>query len=153
MSLNTSEAIYEQFRKATREHLVKRLQHDGDRKRFIEIAEEAQSRTDQEMADWQQSYHSRLAEAKQIILREAHGNILEAPKQKNVETLPDKDALNFRADQRIRNDHQRRLAVIKQDELDQYEDLKQLIDRRSRVKGQAKQAFEQERTRSGPTRD
>lgn len=152
MSLDTTEAIHEEFRKATREHLMKHLHHKGDWKRFNEIATEAIKRAEQEKADWHESYHARLAEAKQIILREVHGNILKPPKPQNVESLPDKDALNFKADSRIRADHERRLAVIKNVELDQYEELKGFINRRSHFKDYARSEFELTRPRSGPTR-
>lgn len=152
MSLDTTQAIHEEFRKATWEHLMKQLKHDGDWDRFNQIAWEAVQRNEQEKAEWQQSYHMRLAEAKQIILRETHGNILEPPKPKGVESIPDKDALNFKADSRIRADHEQRLAVIKQDELDQCEELKTLVDNRSHFKGYAKSEFELSKTRSGPSR-
>ena len=152
MSLDTTEAIHEEFLKATREHLMKNLIHSGDWDRFNQIASEIVKRTKQEIADWQQSYHARMAEARQIILRETHGNILEPPKQKGVEAIPDRQKLNFLADQRIRSDHERRLAVIKKDELDQYEELKEFINRRNHLKGYAKSEFELNRTQNGPSR-
>ena len=157
MSLDTKEAIYEEFRTATREHLMAQLHHKGDWKRFNEIVKETEQRLEREQAEWKQSYHTRHAEAKQIILRETHGTILEAPKPSGMESLPDKQALDLKADQRIRHDHHRRIATIKQDELDHYQDLSNLIGSRERLKDYAKAEFEQVRqpqrqSRSGPSR-
>ena len=157
MSLDTTEAIYEEFRTATREHLMAHLHHKGDWQHFNEIVLETNQRIEQENADWKQNYHTRLAEAKQIILREAHGNILEDPKLKGVESVPDKKALDLKADTRIRLDHHSRIATIKQDELDRYQELSNLIRSRERLKDYAKSEFEQVRqpqqqSRSGPSR-
>lgn len=152
MSLSTTEAIYDTFRQATRENLVKHLRHEADWTRFRAIEDETLQRLAQETQDWQDSYHGRLAEARQIILRETHGNILEPPKPEGVEAIPDKQALDVKADQRIRQDHQRRLAVIKQDELDQYDELRDVIRKRDRLKDFAKAEFTQAQKRSGPSR-
>lgn len=159
MSLNTTEAIYEVFHKATRDHIASLLRHDVDWKRFHAIGQETKQRLAQEQNDWESTYHSRLAEARQIILRETHGNILEPPKPEGIHALPDKKTLDLKADQRIRTDHERRLAVIKQDELDQYEELKKSLVKRDDAKGHAKQDFErvaneaaQTQSRSGPSR-
>lgn len=152
MTLATQEAIYEEFRTATREHLMKHLKHEGDWKRFNEIKEQADERTTMEHKDWQENYHSRLADARQIILRETHGNVLEEPKPDGIKAIPDRRALDVKADQRIRQDHKRRLSVIKQDELDQYQDLREFLKDRVTVKDRARDDFEQARTRSGPSR-
>lgn len=52
MSIDTTEAIHEEFRKATREHLMKQLHNNGDWDRFNHIARQAVQRTEQEKADW-----------------------------------------------------------------------------------------------------
>ncbi len=126
--------------------------------RFHKIEEMAQQRTEQEMTDWQQSYHTRLAEARQIILREVHGNILEPPKPAGIENIPNLQALDVKADQRIRLDHEHRLAVIKQDELDQYQELQNTVRGRNRLRGQATEEFNHtnkqvpKQVRPGPSR-
>jgi len=151
MNLNTTEAIQEEFRTATREHLMKYLRHKIDFTRFHKIEVEAKERTAQEKEDWQQSYHARFAEARQIILRETHGNILEPPKPEGVDTIPNKQVLNQKADARIRQDHERRLTVIKQDEIDQYQELRDTIRTRDKLQGHATQEFKWAQTRSGPS--
>lgn len=153
MSLDTTEAIMEEFRSATREHLAKHLRHDADWARFRKIESEANQRLTQEEAEWRRDYHARLAEARQIILRETHGNLLEQPKPEGIEDIPDRQALDVKADQRIRQDHQRRLAAIKQDEIDRYQALRDTLRARDRLQGFAAHAFERVRTRSGPSRD
>lgn len=152
MHLSTQEAIYEEFRNATRDHLMKNLKHDGDWGRFNEIENIAAERIAQENQEWQQSYHSRLAEARQIVLRETHGNILEPPKREGIDAIPDRKTLDAKADQRIRIDHDQRLAAIKLDELNHYQELRHVIQYRDAVKGRAKTDFEQAQTRSAPIR-
>ncbi|MEM7427864.1 MAG: hypothetical protein AAF441_17355 [Pseudomonadota bacterium] len=145
MSLSTTEAIREEFRAAVREHLMSKLKGRSDWDRFEQIEDEAKQRTAQELDDWQRSYDTRLAEARQIILRETHGNLLEPPKPAGVDAVPDRQALDIKADQRIRQDHERRLAMIKQDELDQYEELQDELRGRDQLKGRAVEQFDQAR--------
>lgn len=151
MSLDTTEAIYKEYRFTTREYLTKHLKHDGDWKHFNEIEQTTEERIAQEKQDWQESYYTRLADARQIILREVHGNILEPPKPEGIKAIPNRQVLDVKADQRIRQDHQRRLSAIRQDELDQYEEFRRVLKKRAPMKDQARAEFEKVRTRSGPS--
>ena len=152
MTESTAEAIHQAYRQAKREHLMNHLLHEGDYDRFIAIEDEARLRIAVEKQDWQDSYYGRLAEAREVILRETYGDKLEAPKPEDIRPTPDRQALDVKADQRIRADHHKRLTAIQQDELDQYEDLREVIRKRDRLKDFAKAEFTQAQKRSGPSR-
>ena len=153
MSLSTSEAIFQEYRTATREHLAGQLKHEIDWERFRKIEEDARQRLSEEDAAWQRDYHARLAEARQIILREVHGDVLEEPRREAARKVPDRKTLDAMAEVRVRKDHERRLAVIKRDEIDQYEALRKELRTRDRLQGFAAHEFNQARTRPGPSRD
>ncbi len=152
MTESTAEAIHQAYRQAKRQHLMNHLRHQGDYDRFNAITVEARQRIADEKQDWQKSYYGRLAEAREVILRETYGDRLEAPKPGDIRPAPDRKALDVKADQRIRADHHKRLTAIRQDELDQYEELRNVIRKRDRLKDFAKAEFTQTQKRSGPSR-
>ncbi|MEL7112004.1 MAG: hypothetical protein AAGK93_03555 [Pseudomonadota bacterium] len=152
MTESTAEAIHQAYRQAKREHLMNHLRHEAEYDRFNAIEAEARQRVADEKQDWQDSYYGRLAEAREIILRETYGDKLQTPKPEDMRPAPDRQALDVKADQRIRADHHKRLTAIRQDELDQYEELRDVIRKRDRLKDFAKAEFTQARKRSGPSR-
>ena len=152
MGLSTTEAVRELFNEATRSDILKHMKHEHEWDRFKAIRDEAKERVTQEKDDFKQNYDQRLDEARQIILREASGNVLDPPKPDWANTSLTKEGLDAQADARIRQDHERRLASIKQDETDQYQDLRQSIINRDALDGFAEQSFEQVRRNDGPTR-
>lgn len=64
-------------------------------------------------------YQTRIGEAKEILLREEHGLRLEQPLPPGVDTLSDKDTLQSKAEIHLRQDHDRRIAAIKVDGLEE----------------------------------
>ena len=152
MSESTADAIHQAYRQAKREHLMNHLHHEADYYRFNAIEADARQRIADEKQDWQDSYYGRLAEAREVILRETYGDKLEASKLEDIRPAPDRQALDVKADQLIRADHHKRLTAIRQDELDQYEELRDVIRKRDRLKDFAKAEFTQTQKRSGPSR-
>lgn len=154
MKLNTEAAVREVFRKALQQELTGYLKRDQDWERFHQIAAETKQRLADEENAWQSDYPKRFAEAQQIILREAHGNVLKPPTPEGVGAIPDKATLDLKADQRIRQDHERRLAVIQRDEIDAFGDFRDALVARDALKGHTRTAFEQARQleRGGPSR-
>lgn len=159
MSKNTEFAISETFWTATRQNLMQAMKHKHEWDRFNAIAEDAKHRVAQEVADWRQNYSSRLSEARQVILRERSGRFLEVPAPAGSTNDLTPEALDRQADQRIRWDHQSRLAAIHRDEIDQYRDLRAAIRARDANQDFAKQDFNQVRgrqsnpNRTGPSRN
>lgn len=151
MPLETTEAVRATFLAATRQSLARNLRTDKDFERFNAISAEAEARTRAEHTAFQQDYEMRMADARQIILREETGLHLDHPKPADMPHVSDKAVLDQKADMRVRLDHQRRLAVIKTDELDQYQELNSFVRARDGRQGQAKEAFNRTQTRSGPT--
>lgn len=152
MPLNTSEAVLEMYRDAIRQELAGRMIPEHEWDRFNTIDRQGKRRVNDEDAAWQNEYNQRLAEAKQIILREAHGTILEAPKPDGIKAVPNEQVLNQKAEQRILRDHKQRLLAIKRDEVDQYQDLRKAVVAREHNKGRAQADFEQVRDPSVPIR-
>ncbi|MEM9098684.1 MAG: hypothetical protein AAGC79_09180 [Pseudomonadota bacterium] len=148
MGLSTTDAVRETFLEATRQSLARNLKTSEDWDRYKAIVQEADARIAAERAAHAHDYPARLAEAKEIILREEHGARLDQPLPPGAERQSDKDALHRKADARVRQDHDQRIAAIKADELDQYRSLTAAI--RARDAPQPRQAFE--RTRPGPSR-
>ncbi|MEM1346574.1 MAG: hypothetical protein AAGI34_18600, partial [Pseudomonadota bacterium] len=80
MSTDTQTAVLEVHRLAVLQDLTRALTTEEDWTRFNAIAREAAERYDAEQADFQRTYHERMAEARQAILRERNVRSLEPPK-------------------------------------------------------------------------
>lgn len=149
MSLSTTEAVRRSFLMATRQNLARNLRTAEDWEKFNTIAKETRERIEAEHVAFQQDYETRLADARQVILRENDGLCFDIPRPKHAPSPADKEALDHTADARVRHDHQLRLAAIQSDELDQYQELRDEVRARDERQGQAREAFT--RTRNGPT--
>ncbi|MDA5556058.1 hypothetical protein [Shimia sp. MMG029] len=154
MRLTTEEVLRDVYLEAARHDLARSLKTGDDWVRLKEITQDATARIEAERAAHAHDYQARIAEAKQIILREEHGIRLDQPLPPGVEKQSDADRLQSIAETRVRQDYDRRIAVIKTDELDQYRDLTNAIRMRDRseVSEQAR-SQSPERKRSGPTRE
>ena len=149
MSLSTTEAVRETFLEATRQSLTRALRTGEDWDRFKAIVEETNQRLEAERAVFASDYAARLAEAREILLREEHGVRLDQPLPPGAQKVSDRDALDRKAAFRVRQDHDRRLAAVRADELDQYRAL--TADIRARDRPAPPQTQSRTQTRSGPT--
>lgn len=152
MTTETQAHVNKLFRIATQSQVARELRTDTDWKQFQAIAEEGAARIEAELEDYRLNYQTRLADARQIILRETTGHVLEPPKPPGAAHISDRDVLDQRADQRVRLDHTRRLSAINTDEMDQYRAFRDAVLARDAKQGQARTAFNRTQMRSGPTR-
>lgn len=152
MPLSTTDAVREAFVEATRQSLARSLRTGEDWDRYKSIIQETQARLEAEQAAHARDYPTRIMEAKEIILREEHGRRLDRPLPPGAAKFSNKDALQSKAERRVRQDYDRRIAAIKTDELDQYRAL--TADIRARDAPERPQTQFQNRapSRSGPTR-
>lgn len=141
MPTDTEAAVREIFRRAVQQDLTRSLRTNADWDRFTDIASETARRVNAETEAFQRDYGQRLAEARQIILREENGIALDQPLPPGTEPQSDKTELDRKADARVRHDHARRLAAIQADETDQYRTLRKSIRARNARQGQARDAF------------
>jgi hypothetical protein len=151
MSLSTQEALRDAYRSAVREHLQRSLRTGEDWDRFNAIQGEAEERLKTENEAYRRDYPARLAEAKQIILREEHGVRLDHPLPPGAMKHADANTLHQKADTRVQRDHQRRCAAIREDAHARYVDLTD--DIRQRDQSNLTSNFNQkvQRKRTGPT--
>ena len=152
MSLSTTEAVRDTFFEATRQSLTRALRTGEDWDRFQTIVKDTNQRLDAERATFTADYPQRLAEAREIILREEYGVRLDQPLPPDAQAFSNKDALDHKAAFRVRQDHDRRIAAIKVDELDHYRKL--TADIRSRDAPDQSRSLGPDRTlvHQGPTR-
>ncbi|MEM6680239.1 MAG: hypothetical protein AAF416_23185 [Pseudomonadota bacterium] len=152
MSTDTQTAVLEVHRLAVLQDLTRALTTEEDWTRFNAIAREAAERYDAEQADFQRTYHERMAEARQAILRERNVRSLEPPKpswavQNDKGQTPDR--LEALAQTRVQSEHAQYLAAIRRDEVAQYRslrgELREREDRRAHAhsvrKNHARDAF------------
>ena len=147
MTLSTSEAVRETYRLALQQEITRSLKTKPDWDRFLTIAKESRERIEAEQTAYRDEYTRRLADARAIVLRERTGLHYDQPKPPGAPDPLDKDNIYEAAHARVEQDHARRLNVIKDDELSQYQDLSADLQRRSQQKGRAHDAF----TMASPT--
>lgn len=152
MGLDDRESLQDAFRRAVRERLQKSLRTGEDWDRFKAIERETDARLMTEQAAFKRDYVLRLAEAKEIILREENGIRLDLPVPPWVEKHSDAEQLDQKARTRVQEDHQRRIGVIKKDALHAYQDLTAEIRARDAPEQHASLAQTWKQTRSGPSR-
>ena len=144
MSLSTQESVKEGFRRAVRENLARTLKTPEDWDRFKSILRETDARLVMEQAAHARDYQQRIAEANEMILREENGVRLEEPLPPWVHKHSDADLLEHKAQARVQQDYDRRVAAIKKDELDGFQDLAAEI----RARDAPTQAFNRAHDRS-----
>lgn len=152
MTSDTQKGVRAAYEHAVQQHLQKNLRTGGDWDRFNTIKRERDARLMTEQSAFKCDYTQRIADAKQIILREENSVGLDKPLPTWVDAHSDTEALQSKADTRVRTDHARREAVIQRDANDAYMALS--ADIRARDAPDLKQDFDQviEPTRSGPKR-
>lgn len=123
MALKTQEALQEAFLEATRKALQRDLETPHDWDRYKSIVSETDARLAAEEHSHAQDYVQRIAEAEEIILREEHSVRLDQLLPPGVQRQSDAETLQRKADDRVRQDYDRRLAAVRKDELQQYRDL------------------------------
>ncbi|MEO0624689.1 MAG: hypothetical protein AAFU49_12955 [Pseudomonadota bacterium] len=153
MSLSTTDQVHTVFYEATKQALTKHLRTGEDFQRFATIAREAEARIAAEQVDFREHYPTRLAEAREVILREKTGQRLDKPRPRNAPHISDQAVLDHHADARVRHDHQRRIEAIKSDELHELALLRQDIFKRDAPDPVHGRSFSRSPTRSGPSRD
>ncbi|MEL7444326.1 MAG: hypothetical protein AAGK02_00760 [Pseudomonadota bacterium] len=148
MRLSTAEAVQEMHRVALQQTLTRALKTDRDWAQFNAIARGAATRVDAEKADFRHDYQVRLAEARQAVLREQNTRALElrAPGG-STPAPPSPEKIDVLATNRVQADHERRIAAIRQDEVDAYRGLGADIKARDAEQARARE------TRSGHARD
>ncbi|MEP1520928.1 MULTISPECIES: hypothetical protein [Paracoccaceae] len=151
MSLSTKDAVSAVFRQAIRKDLQKVLRTGDDWDRYVAITSEATQRIKAEEAAHARDFPQRLAEAKQMILREENGIRLEHPLPTWAEKHSDADALDRKAGERVRADYGHRIAVITKDELDAFRDLSAEIRARNAPTSRHEYQLTRSYNRNGPT--
>lgn len=153
MPLSTQDAIRDVFLDATRQQLLRGLQTPQDVERLNAISSEAETRIAQEETTFAKDYDMRLADARQVILREKTGLFLEKPRPIGATHISDAAQLDLEADQRVRHDHTRRIAVIKTDELHQMQDLRSEVRGRDAMPSELQERFRMASQTPSLTRD
>lgn len=141
MSLSAADAVQDAFRAAVRSDLQKRLHTGADWDRYSAIVAEATERIAAEDRAFARDYPQRMADAKEIILREEHGVRLDQPLPPGIESQSDATTLEHLAKDRVDKDHARRCAAIRRDEMNAYSDLLTDIRSRDAQRGVARESF------------
>lgn len=151
MPLSTQDAVKEVFINATRQSLARSLRTGEDWDQYKSILEETTSRLDAEQAAHARDYTTRIAEAKEIILREENGIRLDHPLPPWVDKHSSADALQSKAEMRVRQDYDQRITAIKSDELDRYRALTNEIRMRDAPDLGQSRTIRQSFNRAGPS--
>ncbi|WP_299825293.1 hypothetical protein [uncultured Roseobacter sp.] len=152
MPLSTSENVQGIFARAVQDHLQKSLRTGNDWDRFKVIRRETDARLMAEQTAYKRDFTQRMAEAKQIILREESGVRLDQPLPPWADKHSDADALDRKAGERVRHDHDRRIGAIKKDELDAFRNLTAEIRAREAPAQHTTRVLNTEQTQTGPKR-
>ncbi|MGD1926642.1 MAG: hypothetical protein ACFB03_21040 [Paracoccaceae bacterium] len=131
MSLSTTEAVQEVHRLALQQSVSRILGTEHEWARFNTIVRKAAERVDGEKADFKHDYQTRLAEARQVILREQSKHTLDYPTPTGTEKAPPRPGrIDIMAINRVQFDHEKRIAAIRQDEVDGYRGLSATVRER-----------------------
>ncbi|MDJ0630569.1 MAG: hypothetical protein QNJ44_20095 [Rhodobacter sp.] len=100
---------------------------------------------------YKRGFSQRMAEAKTIILREENGVRLDEPLPPWAENRSGAEALDRKAGARVRQDHDRRCAAIKEDEMAAF----QVLTAKIRARDAPARAFRRAHTptHTGPKRN
>ena len=143
MTLSTSEAVRETYRLALQQEITRSLKTRPDWDRFLGVVKESQERIAAEQAAYRDEYNLRLADVREIVLREQTGLHYDQPSPPGAPDPLDKDKIDAVAKERVAYDHARRLTAIKEDELDGYRELRADLISRSQQQGHARDRFNQ----------
>ena len=152
MNLDDRESLQDVFKRAVRERLQKALRTGEDWDQFKAIEREADARLMTEQAAYKRDYLLRLAEAKEIILREENGVRLDLPVPPWVEKHSNAEQLDQKARARVQQDHQRRIGAIEKDALHAYQDLAAETRARDAPEQQTSLTQTWKQAHSGPSR-
>ncbi|GFE50530.1 hypothetical protein So717_22830 [Roseobacter cerasinus] len=151
MPLSTEDAVRETHRLALEGNLRKSLRTKDEFARFKEIAEEAAERIDAEKDAFRSTYHQRVIEATEAVLREHNQRTLNHPKPSwAIDEPPSADKIDLFARNRVQADHEARIAAIRVDQTHQYRKLRDACHAREnaptrtqdRNHGRARNAFQ-----------
>lgn len=151
MSLSTTARVRDVFGRALQDHLQKSLRTGEDWDRFKAIERETDARLMSEQTAYKRDFTQRVAEARQMILREESDVRLDQPLPPWAKKHSDADALDHKAELRVRQDHDRRIAAIKKDELDAFRDLSAQIRTRDAHHPSRAPDIQRAFNRSGPS--
>ncbi|MDF1804369.1 hypothetical protein [Thalassovita sp.] len=151
MSSETEHRVRSAYERAVEAHLQKSLQSGQDWDRYNAILAQTKARLAEEDQAFARDFDARMAEARQIVLREEHGIALDQPQPPGVDPKSPQ-AMEAKAEARVYRDHERRQAAIRHDATEQYVDLTAEI--RARDAPTSSQSLTQtwNQSRSGPTR-
>lgn len=152
MPLSITDTMQDVFIEATRHTLTRSLRTGEDWDRFKAIVRETSDRIEAEQAAHARDYPARIAEAKEIILRETHGVRLDHPLPSWVDKRSTADVLQSKAEQRVRQDYDGMIAAIKTDEMDRYRNLTNDIRMRDAPDQSPSRTISQSYNRTGPSR-
>lgn len=152
MPLSTEDTLKTMYLEAARSNLARSLKTGEDWDRFNEIVQATSARIEMEQAAHAHDYLTRIAEAKEIILREENGVRLDHPLPPWAEKHSNAEQLQSKAELRVRRDYDLRIAAIKSDELDQYRSLTNTIRMRDAPDQNPSRSIRQSFNRTGPSR-
>ncbi|MEP2640065.1 MULTISPECIES: hypothetical protein [Alphaproteobacteria] len=153
MHLSTEQAVRETYRLALEQNLRNNVVTQPEFDRFAGILEEAAHRIDAEKDAFRANYHQRLAEAREVVLREHTSRTLDHPKPDwVVDTPPNAEKIDLLARNRVQADHEARITAIRIDQTDQYKDLRDVCQERAKRESQERAAHARE-VRPTPLRD
>ena len=152
MTRDLKASIQDVFRRALQNHLQQALRTGEDWDRFQSLRRATDAKILAEQTAYKRDFPKRMAEAKQLILREETGIRLDQPLPPGAERHSSADALDRKAGTRVRQDHDRRISAIKQEELTAFRDLAAEIRVRD-APAPVRDVFQdRSQDRSGPSR-
>ncbi|MDJ0826435.1 MAG: hypothetical protein QNJ16_13095 [Rhodobacter sp.] len=134
MSFATERAMQEMYCGAIKEKTIRMLQHDVDWRRFRANSERAIARTAEENESYKTDYVLRVGKAREELLRKAGSLTHEHPTPVGTDRF-DGDRINRLAQTKVRDDHERTLLAILNDEITGYEDIEESIRAREHFRG------------------
>lgn len=152
MRYDPNKHVQEVFARALQDHLQKTLRTGEDWDRFNALRRATDARIMAEQTALKREFPQRMAEAKQMILREENGLRLDQPLPPWAERHSTADALDRKAGERVRQDHDRRISAIKRDEHAAFRDLAANIRARDAPTPLRDQLQDRSQDRPGPRR-
>lgn len=152
MTRDLDKDIQEVFSRALQDHLQKTLRTGADWDRFNALRRATDARIMAAQTAYKREFTQRMAEARQTILREESGRRLDQPLPPGAEPHSGSEALDRKAGERVRQDHDRRIGAIRKDELAAFRDLAAEIRARNAPAPLRDQFQDRSQDRSGPRR-
>ena len=151
MSNATEDRVRAAYERAVQEHLQKCLRTAEDWDRYNAIVAETQDRLANADTSFAWDFEARMAEARQIVLREEHGLAFDQPLPPGIDPRSPPE-IETQAEARVYRDHERRKAAIQSDATDTYVDLTAELRARDAPDPSPSLTQTSTRGRSGPSR-